>query len=375
MNIKGDTVFLVSVIALAVVGLIIFSSASLGLLARDGINYKDIMFTQIVLGFGLGFVMMVVTYHIPYQIWQKYAFYIFVLSFIVTALVFIPGIGFSSGGATRWINVSFTTFQPSELLKIAFVIYFATWLSGIREDIKTWTWGFLPLTILIALCGLLLLLQPDTDTFVLIALTGVVMFFSAGARLTHLFVMATGGIMFLGGLVMMRPYLLQRVLTFMNPASDSLNTSYQIQQSLIAIGSGGIFGRGFGQSIQKFNFLPEPIGDSIFAVAAEEFGFIGAALLILLFIFFAYRGFKIAIYAPNLFSRILVLGIVFMIITQSLLNMGAMLGVVPLAGMPLIFISHGGTALMLSLAQVGIVLNISKHTRKITTPKDNQLYI
>jgi cell division protein FtsW len=351
MHIKGDTAFLVSVIALAVVGLVIFSSASLGLLARDGVDYKGVLLTQLVLGFGLGFVLMAVMYRIPYQVWQKYAFYIFIAAWILTALVFIPGIGFSHGGATRWIDLGFITFQPSELLKIAFVIYFATWLSGIREDVKTWQWGFLPLAVLIGICGLLLLFQPDTDSFVLIALTGAVMFFAAGARLTHIAIMGAGGVVMLAGLIIMRPYLLQRILTFVNPSADSLTSSYQLQQSLIAIGSGGMFGRGFGQSIQKFNFLPEPIGDSIFAVAAEEFGFVGAALLVLLFV------------------------IIFMIITQSLLNMGAMLGVVPLAGMPLIFISHGGTALMLNLAQIGIVLNISKHMRKIPTPKDNRLSI
>jgi len=363
MNFKGDKIFLLSVLLLTVFGFIAFLSASMGLFAREGAPFFDVVFKQLVFGLGLGFVSMIITYHIPYKFWGKYAFYIFLISILITLLVFVPGIGFSSGGATRWIDLKITTFQPSELLKIGFIIYFAAWISGMKQNIRTWTWGFLPLIVILFVVGCILMLQPDTDTFMIIGATGAVMFFAAGAQIPHILTMILGGISFLIAVAFMRPYIMERILTFINPANGALGASYQIQQSLIAIGSGGIIGRGFGQSIQKFNFLPEPIGDSIFAVIAEEFGLIGGVILIGLFIFFTFRGFKIATHALDQFSRMLVLGIIFLIISQSFLNMAAMLGVIPLAGMPLLFVSHGGSALMITLAEVGIVLAVSKHMK------------
>ena len=170
-------------------------------------------------------------------------------------------------------------------------------------------------------------------------------------------------LLFFGGVVLSKPYLRERVSTFINPANDPRGSSYQIQQSLIAIGSGGIFGRGFGQSIQKFSYLPEPQGDSIFAVIGEEFGFIGTVAVVVLFMMFALRGLRIAGHAPDLFSKLLVTGIITMITSQSLLNMAALVGVFPLTGVPLVFISHGGTSLAFSLLAVGIVLNISRFQR------------
>ena len=156
---------------------------------------------------------------------------------------------------------------------------------------------------------------------------------------------------------------MDRILTFLNPSSDPLGNGYQIQQSLIAIGSGHIFGRGFGQSVQKFDYLPEPMGDSIFAVFAEEFGFMGALLLLSLFIFFAFRGLKIATHSPDQFGGLLVVGIVILIVSQSFINIGSLIGIFPLTGLPLLFISHGGTALFFALVGVGIVLNVSRYAK------------
>jgi len=157
-----------------------------------------------------------------------------------------------------------------------------------------------------------------------------------------------------------RPYIMQRITTFFNPQADALGASYQIQQSLIAVGSGGIFGRGFGQSVQKFTYLPEPVGDSIFAVAAEEFGFVGSVFLLLIFVLFAMRGLKIASRTTNVFGRLVVVGIVIMIVFQAFVNIGAMLGVIPLSGITLPFVSHGGTSLFITLFEVGIILSISR---------------
>ena len=189
------------------------------------------------------------------------------------------------------------------------------------------------------------------------------MFFVAGAPLRHLALAALVCLVLLAALVFFRPYLKERLLTFLQPASDPQGAGWQIQQSLIAIGSGGGFGRGFGQSVQKFSYLPEPVGDSIFAVASEEFGFVGAALLIALFLAFLMRGLRIATHVPDSFGGLLALGIVILISLSAFVNIASMLGLVPLSGLPLPFVSHGGTAMLLALAEVGIVLNISRYQR------------
>lgn len=360
-----DRTFLWISIILTLGGLFIFISASMGLLTRDaGATFNSVAFNQIGLGLMLGSVAFIVMLKIPYTFWRRYAFYFFGFSLVLMLLVFIPHIGISHGGAQRWINVFGLSFQPAELLKLAFVIYFATWLSGVKTRIKDFKYGLLPLLILLVIVGGLLLKQPDTDTFLVIALAGVAMYLVAGGRYRDIFILFLLGILCVGLLAMARPYLLDRITTFFNPASDPLGSGYQIQQSLIAIGAGGLTGRGFGQSIQKFNYLPEPIGDSIFAVASEEFGFIGALAIILAFVLFALRGLRIAHRSPELFGRLVVVGIVILIITQSFINIAAMLAVVPLSGTPLLFISHGGTALLFTLAEVGLILNISKFERR-----------
>jgi cell division protein FtsW len=193
--------------------------------------------------------------------------------------------------------------------------------------------------------------------------SGLCMYIVAGAKMRDLGIIVLIGVIGLAGLFATRPYIKERFMTFLNPAENSLGAGYQIQQSLIAIGSGQVFGKGFGQSIQKFNFLPEPIGDSIFAVAAEEFGFVGSITLIFLFIYFAMRGFKIAANVPDSFGMLLTVGLVVLIISQSFMNIAAMLGIIPLSGLPLLFVSHGGTALFFTLFAIGILFNISKHQK------------
>jgi cell division protein FtsW len=195
-----------------------------------------------------------------------------------------------------------------------------------------------------------------------IGLTAIAMFIAAGARWTHIAALAATGAAGLASLAYVRPYIQERLLTFLNPATDPLGAGYQIKQSLIAVGSGKWFGRGFGQSIQKFNFVPEPVGDSIFAIFAEEWGFFGSVVLIALFIAFALRGYKIAADAKNPFAQLLVVGLVTLIAVQSFVNIAAMIGILPLTGLPLIFVSHGGTALFVALASVGIILNVSRST-------------
>jgi cell division protein FtsW len=248
-------------------------------------------------------------------------------------------------------------------LKIGFIIYLGGWLAFVKTKIESFKFGIIPFLCIMALVSILLLAQSDTDTLVVVGLTGGTMLFVAGARIKHLLLIALLAAVLLSGVILVRPYARQRVMTYFDPNNDPQGASYQIQQSLIAIGSGGLTGRGFGQSIQKFSYLPEPVGDSIFAVAAEEFGFIGMFILLGLYVFFVQRTFKIAARAPDTFSRLVVLGIGILVVVESFMNISAMLGVIPLTGQPLLFVSHGGTALAIILGASGIIANISRQQR------------
>ncbi|USN87901.1 MAG: cell division protein FtsW [Candidatus Nomurabacteria bacterium] len=356
-----DPILLILIGVLVVLGFFIFTSASLGLLARNGASFGSVAFSQFFFGIVGGGLALLITSHIYYRHWRKYAFYIFVASILFTLAVFIPGIGMSHGGATRWLDLGITTVQPSEFLKVGFVIYVATLLSGLHKQIDSWRYGVLPFVAAVGIVGLVMLSLPDTDTFFLMALSGMAMFLTAGANWKHIGVMALGGLILITIVVSMRPYLIDRLTVFLHPEADPLGSGYQIQQSLIAVGSGEVTGRGYGQSIQKFEYLPEPIGDSIFAVYAEEFGFIGSLLLISILALFTFRGFKIATQTNDLFGVLLVVGFMTLIVSQAFLNIAAMIGLFPLAGLPLPLISHGGTAMLVTLAVLGIVLNVSKY--------------
>ena len=342
----------------------IFSSASLGLLSKQAVKYSNVAFNQTFFGLFLGTLACFITSQIDYKAYKKYSLVIFIITLIMTLLVFLPGIGFSHGGASRWIKIGTLSFQPSEFLKIGFVMFLSAWIAKVKDKVTTVKYGSLPLVLIIGLSGLVLLAQPDTDTFLIIAFSGLAIFLTGGGKWSHVFILSFVGIIALGYVASTRPYVMTRISTFMNPQVNSLGSGYQIQQSLIAIGSGGMFGRGFGQSIQKFSVLPEPIGDSIFAVAGEEFGFIGTVGLVALFVFFSFRGLKVAVQVSDTFGRLMTVGIVIMIVSQAFVNMGAMVGLLPLSGITLPFVSHGGTALFITLAEAGIILNISKSRKR-----------
>ncbi len=358
-----DTVFLWITLSLTGVGFFIFISALLGLLARESGRFSGILINQSV-SLLIGLSLLFAASRIKYTFWNRFAFYLFLAAIFTSLLVFVPHIGFEHGGAHRWLMVGGFSFQPGELLKFAFVIYLSAWYAMIKGKISTWQWGLGPLACLLGVSGIILALQPDFGTFIIISFTGLVMFFVAGGGWKHTIGLILGGILVLGIAGFFVPYIQGRLLTFIDPSRDPMGAGYQIQQSLIAIGSGQIVGRGFGQSVQKFNFLPEPIGDSIFSVFAEEWGFIGSTLLILLFLFFMLRGYRIAQESPNMFGRLVVIGFVTMIVMQSFVNIASMLGIFPLTGDPLVFVSQGGSSLMMALLAAGVVLNISKF-RKI----------
>lgn len=359
-----DRVFLGITFLLIGIGIIAFISASLGVLAKNETKFYNIIFSQLVLGLGGGLTAMFIFSRITYKVWRAYAFYIFTLSLILMLLVFIPGLGFTHGGAQRWVHIGFLTFQPAEFLKIGCIVYFAAWLSWVKHKVTDVRFGVLPLCILLLLAAGLLFAQPDTKSFLLILTAASSMLFVSGVPLKYLVGIVIAGILGFSILALTTPYIQARIQTFINPSHDQSGASYQLKQSLIAIGSGGIVGRGLGQSVQKFSYLPEPQGDSIFSVIGEEFGFIGGLIVLLLYIGFAFRGLRIGYRAPDQFSRLLVIGIVILITAQSFLNIASIVGVFPLTGVPLVFMSQGGTSLLLSLASVGIILQISRFQRE-----------
>ena len=361
---KVDKFFLIILGSLLLMGVIVFLSASLGILAKNEKIFYAVLFSQLVLGLGLGLVGMYLCFKINYKFWRKYSLLIFLMSIVLTAMVFIPHLGWSHGGALRWIKLGPVSFQPVEILKFGFIIYFAAWLSWVKNRVQDFKFGILPFSIMLILFAVVLFKQPDTKSFILITVTGISMLFISGVSMKYILGIGLGSMVVLGFLVFSTPYLRERVKTFIDPSSDPRGSSYQIQQSLIAFGSGGIFGRGLGQSIQKFSYLPEPQGDSIFAVLGEELGFVGALGTMFLYLLFVLRGFRIANNSPDLFSRLLVSGIVIMITIQSFMHIASVTGVFPLTGVPLPFMSHGGTSLLIYLMATGVVLHISKFQQK-----------
>ena len=356
-----DKVFLGTVIILLIIGFTIFISASMGILAKDSLQFTSIVSKQIFFGIIFGLIACFIFSKINYKIYRKHALFIFLLSIILTALVFVPNLGTDLNTfARRWISIFGFTFQPVAVLNIGFIIYWAAWLSSIKEKVSTFKYGFLPLFVIISIIGGLLLKQPDTDSFLILSATAVVMFIVAGGRKIYVFSLFLLSIICLIILAFTRPYVMSRIETYIHPGDNSQTSSYQIQQSLIAVGSGQIFGKGLGQSIQKYKFLPESISDTIFAVFAEEGGFVWCVFIIGIFLFFVFRGFRIAIRSPDAFGGLLVVGIVILTILQSFTNIASVLGIIPFSGLPLAFFSQGGTAMLLVLVQIGMVLNVSK---------------
>jgi len=357
---KVDRQLLVATLVLSAVGIVIFLSAALGFLERSTSYFSSIALKQIFFAFIPGLFFLWFFSRIDYHKLRSFALYLFLGAIFANFLLFVPHLGMEYDGAIRWLNLGAFSFQPSELLKIASIIYFAMWLSSVKEEVKTWRLGLLPVVTLIAIVATICLIQKDTDTFFIIAVSLFCMYFSAGAKFSHIAALVCLGVLLLTSVAFLRPYVMQRIETYFNPSANSLTASYQIQQSLIAVGSGGITGRGLGQSIQKFGDLPEPVGDSVFAVAAEEFGFIGSVALIALFMFFVMRALKIARDADKSFGSYMIIGIASYIFIQAFVNIGAMIGLLPLSGIPLPFISQGGTALVLLFIEVGIIFNVSR---------------
>jgi cell division protein FtsW len=284
---------------------------------------------------------------------RGFAFPLLLATIFFLIAVLIPGVGIKALGAKRWLGVGPFRFQPSELAKFAFILWAAAFLSNKKKT--------LPFLGILGLLGGLIILQPDLGTAIILVVSGMIVYFVSGAPIWEIGVLGILGVLAGLGLIFSSPYRKERFLTFLNPSRDPLGASYHIRQILIALGSGGLWGVGLGQSRQKYEYIPMATTDSIFAIIAEEVGFLGAMVLVLLFLVFIWRGLKIAKEAPDEFSRLLAVGITSWIGFQALLNLGAMTALIPLTGIPLPFISYGGSSLVLSLVAVGILANISKY--------------
>jgi cell division protein FtsW len=349
-----------AIITLVVSGLLIFGSAALGVLAVNEIKFYSIVKSQFIFAFIGGSIALCTSIVLNPLTYKKYALHLFAAALFLTVCVFIPGLSVYHGGAHRWIDIGPLSLQPSELLKFTTVAFIAYWASTFRQYFKRYLFGFFGFVIPVTLVTILLLLQPDFGTYLVIFCSSFVVYFIGGARYKHIGILLLTALLGFSLLILMRPYMLERVKTFFNASHDPSGSSWQLNQSLIALGSGGIIGKGYGQSIQKFNFLPEPIGDSVFAVLGEELGFIGTIGLLLLLLFILLRGIYIALHTKDDFLKLLAIGIVSIIFTQSFLNIGSMIRLMPLTGLPLPLISHGGTSFVITLFELGVLLSISR---------------
>ncbi len=357
---KNEIIFLSITLILLFCGFFILASASLGLAAKSDKNSYSPLIKQIFMGGGVGALFFLITSRINYKRWRKLVLPFFLLSLFLTLIVFYPSIGVKHGGSTRWLSLGPITFQPSELLKFAFIVYLASWLARRKNEVSSFARGFLPFLVLVGLVAIALIRQPDVGTLGIISITSAILFFLAGGKYSQIGLLIILGIGAIIILSMVRPYMTSRILVFLDNSYDLQGAGYQLNQAKIAIGSGGIFGKGFGEGLAKFNSLPEPVGDSIFAVVGEEFGFIGTVSLIFLFFLFFYRAIKIALKTNDIFGRLLVSGIAILIIVQVFVNIYAIVGLIPLTGVPLPFISQGGTALSIALAEIGVIVNVAK---------------
>ncbi|MBI3980379.1 putative lipid II flippase FtsW [Candidatus Microgenomates bacterium] len=350
---KTDWYLITTVISLVLFGvLMVFNASSISALTDFGnkFYYLREQSKWVIIGV-LG---LLYASFFDYKKYFYLALPLLLVCLLLLILVFVPGLGVNALGAHRWINFHLFILQPSEFTKLSLIIYLSAWFS--QKEKKR----FFAFLLLLAMIVGLIILQPDMGTGVVLVSISLILYFVSGAPLMHFGVFLPLGFMAGVFLAITSPYRLNRVLTFFNSSRDPLGASYHVRQILIALGSGGLLGLGFGKSRQKFAYLPEATTDSIFAIIAEELGFIGSTILILVFLFLIYRIFSIAKRAPDNFGRLLAVGIGSWFAMQIIINLGAMVALIPLTGIPLPFISYGGSSLVVALFAVGILINIKR---------------
>ena len=360
---KPDVILLTVVGLLLFFGLLFLSSTSSSLAFHQ--HDQDIYFfvrQQILHGLIPGLIVFYFALRINYQVYQKYFKLFFFASIFLLLMVFIPGLQLEGTSAKSWIQLGNFSLQTSELVKLSFIIFLAAWLSKTGLRTKSWKFGAWPFIIFLVIISTLIVLQPDIGTLSIIILTSLAMYFVAGANIKHLLAIISAGLLALVLMVKAAPYRLNRFIAFLDPEKDPLGITYQIRQALIAVGSGGLWGLGLGYSRQKFNYLPEPAGDSVFAIVSEEIGFIFVTLFVLLFALLMIRGFHIVRHSTDNFAKLVALGIVVWLSAQIFINIASIIGLLPLTGVPLPFVSLGGTNLLVTLLGIGILANISRFT-------------
>lgn len=360
-----DYLLIITVAALLLIGLIMIYSATfaLGFQLHDEPSYY---FVRQLLWMGIGLLSMIIFARVEYHTWRRFSIPVMVLTLILMVLVLF--VGDEQFGAQRWLLNG--SIQPSELSKLAIIIYIADWLSAKGKQIQDVNYGLVPFAILLGLITGLIILQRDLSTAILVAATAMAMFFVAGGSLWQIAISIFGGGGVLALLIITSSYRVARVTAFLDPLnSDPLGDGYQIRQILIALGSGGVTGLGLGASRQKFGYIPASHTDGIFAIIGEEIGFIGCVLVIGLFAFLAYRGFKIALAAPDTFGLILAAGVTCSLVIQAIVNIGVVTSTFPFTGIPLPFISFGGSSLIVSMASIGVLLSVSRRTKVEAKPK------
>ncbi len=374
---KLDRPLLIVVGILLVLGILILSSVSASFSQEKFGNTTYFLFHQVLMGIIPGLIIGFIIFRSKLETLKKLSPYLIGVAILSMLAVFIPGLGIVSGGAPRWMNLGFATFQPSELLKFTFIVYLAAWLvnpakrekfikdykrigKSLRDRIINEFLGLAPFLLVIGVVIILLVFQNDMSTLMVIVGTAIVMYFVAMTPVWHsllvIFLCSGGALLF----IRMFPFRMKRILVFLNPNADPMGVGYQIKQIIIAVGSGGIFGLGLGASVQKFGFIPQTMADSIFAIYAEELGFIGCFVLVFLYLFLLWRGFLIFKRTKDNFSKFIAVGVSFWLCFQGFFNIGAMIGLLPLTGIPLPFISYGGSHIIAELAAIGLLLNISK---------------
>ncbi len=350
---RPDWLLIGIVLLLCGFGLLMVYDSSVAIAIRDFGNQYYYL-TEQLKWFAVGLIVFFIFSIIDYRIYKKLALPMLLGTVFLLLVVFIPGVGIKALGAKRWINLGFTVLQPAELAKLSLVIYLSAWFSTKEKD------RLISFLILIGMIAGLIILEPDLGTTLVIAATAITMYFFSGAPLTQFAVMIPVTILGVLGIAVASPYRFARLTTFFNPEKDPLGASYHIHQATIALGSGGLFGVGIGSSRQKYEYLPEANTDSIFAIIGEEIGFIGAVLLISAFLLVIWRGFRIARRTEDPFGKLLSLGITSWIAYQVIMNIAAMVALIPLTGVPMPLLSYGGSSLIVVLAGLGILINISK---------------
>lgn len=362
MKISLDRLLKIIVIALATFGAImIYSASSIWAEYKFGNEYKFLISQTIFLIVGI--IGMNILSKIDYKIYERCANKILLICLVLLILVLIPGIGSVRNGSRSWFGIGGLGVQPSELAKIGLIIFTAKYLSKNEKEMKSTKNGILPILFIVLLFFGLIMLEPDFGTGMVITLTLVVMIFVSESKISFFIGCGILGLLGIVGLIIVAPYRMARIVSFINPWVDPLGSGFQIIQSLYAIGPGGLLGMGFMNSRQKYFYLPEPQTDFIFSIISEEFGFLGVLIVSVAFFSIFYISMRMFFKTRDLFGKYLIFGLSFGIILQAILNLSVVVGLVPVTGVTLPFLSYGGSSLLVSMASIGIILSVYKHPK------------